>query len=214
MMSRPYTYLRSLTHRLICWWWCHEITPTLEALHFIWSADDDVMTLHLPWKPYTSFDLHMMMTRSYTCFGSLKLDLICISWRQDLALIMGASHFICSVDDHVKTLHLPWYTFIHLIWGWWWPYLTLTLWPLHFIWSVDDDVQSLHLPRDPYTSSDLWMMMSKPYTYLGSHTRHVICRWCRPQLTLNLGAIHFMLSLDDDVKTLHLRLEPQCSSDM
>ena len=162
-MSRPYTYLGSLTPHLTCRW-CQDLTLTMGALHFIWSADDDVKTSHLLWTPCTSSDPQMMMSRPCIYLRSLELHLICRWWCHDLTLILEALHLIWPVDD-VKTSHLPW---------------------------------------EPYTSSDLQMMMSSPYTYLDSLTLHLICRlWCQ-DITITLEALHYIWSVGDDAKTLHL----------
>ena len=108
MMSWPYTYLGYLDLHLICRWWRQEFTLTWEAWHIVWSADDDVMTVHLPWKPYTSSDLQNMMSWPYAYLGSLTFHVICRWWSQDHTITLEALHFIWSADQDVKTLHLSW----------------------------------------------------------------------------------------------------------
>ena len=176
---------------MICRWWCHDLTLTLDTLHFIWSVDDDVKTSHLPWELQSSSDLWMMMSIPQTYLESLTLHLICWWWRQ---------------------------------------HLTLTLVAFHFIWSVDDDIITLHLSLESYTSTDVYMMMSSPYTYLGSPTLypiyrwwrqvlgrltlHLISRWWRQDLSLTFRALHVIWSADDDVTILHLPWEPCSLSDL
>ena len=155
-MSWHYTYPSSLTRHLICRWWCLDLTLTLDALYFIWSACVDVKTLHLPWHIFTS-----LITRW---------------WCPDLTLTLWPLHLIWSVDDDVQSIVLLGNLTLHLICWWWRQHLTLTLVAFHFIWSVDDDIITLHLSLESYTSTDVYMMMSSPYTYLGSPTLYLIYR--------------------------------------
>ena len=108
MMSGTYIYIARLALDLFCRWLCKDLTLTLGALLFIWSADDDVMNLQLPWKPYTSSDLHMIMSRPYSYIMTLAPHVIWRWWCPILTVTLGPLYFIWSVDDDVITLYLPW----------------------------------------------------------------------------------------------------------
>ena len=153
-----------------------------------------------------------MMSRPYTYIMFLTLHLICRLWYQNLTLTLGVLHVIWSVYVDVKTLHLSWEPNLHLICRWWCQVLTLTVRAFDFIWSEDDYVETIYLPWTPCTSSDLQMMMTRPYTYLrsictpsdlkmimswpytylGSLTLHLICVWWCQNLTPTMGYIRFI----------------------